>query len=124
MADIKTTITAPGDIQKLREAVNTMDAHSQEAFEEIGAIARLALRSMTLPNEPRSFDDIATALKAICARADEAMNGINCEAESVGCNYVTAPKSTPPELNGPVATAKAGKKAQAPTVSKPLAMEV
>jgi len=87
MTDTKTT-TTPGDLQKLREAVSTMDAYSQEAFKEIGAIARLALRCMTLPNEPRAADDIATALKAICARADEAMNGINAEAESVACNYV------------------------------------
>jgi hypothetical protein len=88
MADTKTTTATPGDIEKLREAVRTMDANSQWAFEEIGAIARLALRSMTPPNEPRAANDIAIALKAIWARADEAMNGINCEAESVGCNYV------------------------------------
>jgi hypothetical protein len=76
------------DLQKLRDAVETMDCLAGSAMEEIASIAKLALSHLETPEGYRHVDDIANALTAIWGKADENRNCIKCEAERVGCNYV------------------------------------
>lgn len=73
------------ELRLLRNAVNTMDALSQEGFDQIIAISRLIMRSLETPDP--DLNDISFAVKAIKGKADDIMNCINCEAENVGCNY-------------------------------------
>ncbi len=79
-------ITDP-EMQKLRNTVEWMDCLSQDAFSKITTMARLALASLEAPDGHRHLDDIANALGAIWSTAEVAENGINYEAETVGCNY-------------------------------------
>jgi hypothetical protein len=72
---------------KLRNAIEVMDALSQEGFSEIAAIANLALARMEMPGCYHSLGDIAYALLAIKQKAENIENYVNAEAEDVGCNY-------------------------------------
>ncbi|BCL91935.1 hypothetical protein ACNRBS_10535 [Ralstonia pseudosolanacearum] len=78
------------DAQKLREAIQNIDAMSQEGFSEIRAIARLALMSLLTPEGQRDTESLAYAFQAICGKADQSGNSINWEAEQVGCNHSDA----------------------------------
>jgi hypothetical protein len=64
-----------------------MDYLSQCGFDEIRAIAKLALIALECPNAYKDPEHIAQAFIVILGRADDFMNAINCEAESVGSNY-------------------------------------
>jgi hypothetical protein len=74
------------------------------------------------------FADLGYAADIAREQLDSAIQALSAAIKlgppTSDINHVTAPKLTPPVLNGPVVTANAGKKTQAPTVSKPLAMEV
>src|SRR5690349_422366 len=85
MNDKSTTIK---EIEKLRDVIQLMDNFSQHGFSQIAAIARLTLTSMQIPESPRTLDDIAYALEAICQKAEYVEDCINGEAENVGCNYI------------------------------------
>ena len=74
--------------QKLRDAVETMDGYSQSGFEEISAIAALALIALETPAGHRNIESIARALMAIKSKAQDIQNIINCEAGNVGCASV------------------------------------
>lgn len=78
------------EISRLQSAITDMDALSQEGFSEIAAIARLTLRAMEAPSTTtRDNEDIAQALRTIWGKADDIQNCINCEAENVGCNWMS-----------------------------------
>lgn len=85
----KTGENQSSDIKKLHQTIECMDGLSQSAFEHIGLLANLALRSMELPGtyKPCSLDDIADAFKIIRTVAEIAMNDINATAENVGCHF-------------------------------------
>ncbi len=76
------------DVRALRNAVRNIDGLSQAGFSEIAAIARLALVCLGTPDGYRHLGNLAHALSAICGKANDIQNCINCEAEEVGCNYV------------------------------------
>jgi len=79
--------TQSDNIDKLRSAVNTMDCIAQKGLSEISAIAELALTALESKKAYRNPEIIAQALNAIFIRSGDIENGINCQAESVGCNY-------------------------------------
>ena len=74
--------------QTLRDAVEMMDAYSQSGFEEISAIATLALIALETPAGHKNIESIARALMAIKSKAQDIQNVINCEAGNVGCASV------------------------------------
>lgn len=76
-----------GDIEAVKEAANTIDSLSQTGFGRIKAISRLALLSLEVPDGHRGVENLAAALEAISAIADDTENCINSEAESVACSY-------------------------------------
>lgn len=75
-------------VKELQNACSFMDALSQSALSEIGAIAQLALVSLETPEGHGHVERLAFAFKAIWNRADDTMKCINAEAEQVGCNHV------------------------------------
>jgi hypothetical protein len=77
--------------KQLRNAVTEMDGLAQYAFGEIETMVSLALLAMEQPGtyaNAVAMDAIANTLIAIKSKAVDIGNCINCEAESVGCNYV------------------------------------
>lgn len=87
-------------LDKLRDAVLTMDLYSQTAFDRIEAIAsvtRAAAAQMlteTRPGFQRGFLlDLGKTLETIEHLASEAQNDINCAAEDVGCAYKEEPSA-------------------------------
>jgi len=82
--------TTTSDAQKLREAIQNIDAMSQGGFSEIAAIAGLALSRLETPEWLLRMEDIARALQAIRSKAQDIENCINAEAESVGGNHTDA----------------------------------
>lgn len=68
----------------LAEAIEIMDSLSQEAFQQIMSIAKLALLSLEYPDGHRNFTALAYALDAIQGKAEDTLNCINYEAEKVG----------------------------------------
>ena len=83
-ATAKTQATPGTSTRDLSEAIVIMDSLSQEAFQQIMSIAKLALLSLEIPDGHRSFTSLAYALEAIVGKADEAMGCVNYEAEKVG----------------------------------------
>lgn len=79
------------DIAKLQSAITDIDALSQEGFSEIAGIARLALKAMerNTKHKTRDLDDIVQVLNVIWGKADDMKNCINCEAENLGCSYIS-----------------------------------
>jgi hypothetical protein len=86
MANIPSGTSAP-TIHKLESTIKTLDALSQDGFSTIFALASMALRLMETEHAYHCPETIAQALTAIRAKAEDIENLINCEAESVGCNY-------------------------------------
>lgn len=78
------TVTPKND---LAQAVKLMDSLSQEAFQSIIAVARLALIALESPAGHRNMSALAFALENIAAKADDAMTSINFEAEKVGHDW-------------------------------------
>ncbi|MDB0569815.1 hypothetical protein LBW59_03380 [Ralstonia solanacearum] len=86
----QTQSTPAVDAKNLREAIQNIDALSQDGFSEIAAIAGLALSRLEMPEGLLHLEDVAYALQAIRGKAQDIKNCINGEAESVGCNYTDA----------------------------------
>lgn len=86
----QTQSTPAVDAKNLREAIQNIDALSQDGFSEIAAIAGLALSRLEMPEGLLHLEDVAYALQAIRGKAQDTKNCINGEAESVGCNYTDA----------------------------------
>lgn len=78
------TVTPKND---LAQAVKLMDSLSQEAFQSIIAVARLALIALESPAGHRNMSALAFALENIATKADDAMGSINFEAEKVGHDW-------------------------------------
>lgn len=76
--------TSPAQKHDLAGAIEMMDSLSQEAFQSIIAVARLALIALESPAGHRNFSSLAFALENIADKADDAMGCINYEAEKVG----------------------------------------
>ncbi len=68
-------------------AIEMMDSLSQEGFQQIMSIAKLALLSLESPEGHRSLTALAYALEAIQGKAEDAMTSINYEAEKVACPW-------------------------------------
>ena len=77
--------------QTLRDTVEVMDGYSQDGFEEISAIATLALIALETPAGHRNIESIARALMAIKSKAQDIQNIINCEAGNVCCASIDKP---------------------------------
>lgn len=73
------------DYKELQDTIQTMDALSQEGFDQIIAISNLILKSLELPRN--DLEDIAHAIKAIKHKSQMIMDCINGEAENVGCQH-------------------------------------
>jgi hypothetical protein len=87
MENTKEAVTSE-EVYKLRNAVEFMDALSQESFSEIRSIALLALLSLETPEGHKHLENVAQALHAIWSKADQIKESINFHAEEVGCGYV------------------------------------
>lgn len=78
----------PATPDQLRNAVTFMDCLSNNGFDEIIAIAKLALAWLETPNGYQHLDVVASALNAIWGKAENIQNSIGWEVEQVGCDYV------------------------------------
>lgn len=77
-------------INDLKQTVTAIDSLSQQGFSDIRSIARLALTALESPDRS-SLDDIARGLRIIWGITDDIENLINCEAENVGCDWMSEP---------------------------------
>ncbi|CNI78274.1 hypothetical protein [Yersinia pekkanenii] len=75
-------------INRLSGAVKDMDCLSRQALSEIVAITDLLLHWMESPECYHHIDKVADALTLISYRAQETIDNVGREAESVGCEYV------------------------------------
>ncbi|MFN3071950.1 hypothetical protein ACKWMY_28110 [Serratia sp. J2] len=76
------------DMNRLHAAITDIDCLSQQAFSEIAAAADLLLHWMESPEGYQRPDVIAAALSSISHKAQQTLENIGLEAESVGCEYV------------------------------------
>lgn len=84
-------VTAQADtIRDLCNTVQFIDALSQEAFSEIGSIAKLTKANIEsrISQGENSLEDFYHTVSAIEARALNTLNLIKAEAEQAGCSYV------------------------------------
>ncbi|BFI43717.1 hypothetical protein YKD1_01360 [Yersinia pseudotuberculosis] len=75
-------------INRLSGAVKDMDCLSQQALSEIVAMAELLLHWMESPKCYERIGMMADTLNLISYRAQETVESIEREAESVGCEYI------------------------------------
>lgn len=76
------------DMNRLHAAITDMDCLSQQAFSEIEVTAELLLRRMESPDFYKNMDMVADALTLISNRAQQGLESVGCEADSVGCGYI------------------------------------
>ncbi|RDL25080.1 hypothetical protein [Serratia fonticola] len=76
------------DMNRLHAAITDMDCLSQQAFSEIEVTAELLLRRMESPEFYKNMDILAGALILITTRAQQALESVGHEADSVGCGYI------------------------------------
>lgn len=81
-------LPAVTDLERLRDAIRSMDAISQEGFSRIEALARITLMALETPDAYRFPELIAQTLDTIAAVAQTSMDAANSSAEEVGCNWV------------------------------------
>jgi hypothetical protein len=78
-------------LDELAASVRRMDELSQDGFEQIQDLARVALRVMeTAPYSP-DLAPLKSVLLCIRDKAVDICNLINVEAEDRGCNHVQPP---------------------------------
>lgn len=75
-------------INVLSAAIKDMDCLSRQALSEIVAITDLLLHWMESPGCYDRMDKMADALTLISYRAQETIDNVGREAESVGCEYI------------------------------------
>ncbi|VVE01515.1 hypothetical protein [Pandoraea terrigena] len=75
-------------IEQLRTTIIDNDALAQDGFEEIRAIAKLALMALETPAGQNSPETLARAFEAIWGISERVEGAISSNAEEVGCNYV------------------------------------
>jgi hypothetical protein len=78
-------------LDELAASVRRMDELSQEGFEQIQDLARVALRVMETAPYSRDLAPLKSVLLCIRDKAEDIGNLINAEAEDRGCNHVQAP---------------------------------
>jgi hypothetical protein len=76
--------TPGASTRDLANAIEMMDGLSQDGFNQIMSIAKLALLSLETPAGNRNLAPLAHALELMAAHAQDTMNCINTHAESVG----------------------------------------
>lgn len=76
------------DAQRLSGAIKDMDAMSQEGFNRIEALARVALMALETPAAHRAPEMLAGVLEAIASTAQASRDAVACSAEDVGCRWV------------------------------------
>ncbi|WP_447886451.1 hypothetical protein [Serratia fonticola] len=76
------------DLKILHAVITDIDALSQHALSEIVSAADLLLQWMESPESYQRLNVIADVLTLISYRAQETLETIGHEAESVGCGYV------------------------------------
>ncbi|PJG63867.1 hypothetical protein CV016_04410 [Yersinia kristensenii] len=76
------------DMNALRAAVTDIDCLSQQTLLEIVAMAELLLHWMESPRCYERMGMMADTLNLISYRAQETVENIGREAESVGCEYI------------------------------------
>lgn len=76
------------EIQTLRDTVKTMDCLAQRGFDQIEAIARLAILSLETPDGQRNTEALSHALRVIADMAFRTGDSISFEADEVGCRFV------------------------------------
>lgn len=77
------------DIEELQSVITQIDSYSQESFSEIATLARLTIKAIESGTCVNPLDDTLNVLRMIWGKADDIRNLINCEAEGVGCNYIS-----------------------------------
>lgn len=75
-------------INVLSAAIKDMDCLSRQALLEIAAIADLLLHWMESPECYQRMHMMADVLNLISYRAQETIENVGREAESVGCEYI------------------------------------
>jgi len=73
-------------ITELNNTINFMDALSQEGFSKIAGIAGMAANALKDDTDSENMRQVFYAIKDL---AQDINNSINCEAENVGCNYIS-----------------------------------
>jgi hypothetical protein len=76
------------DINRLRDALLTVDSIADTNLSEIAAIATLCLRALETPAGCSDLESIAMAFSAIASKAYAANEMIGQEAVDVGCTNV------------------------------------
>ena len=81
-------------MRDMRHAIEMMDCSAQQGLGQVDAIAGLVKKGVSTVLNSSSHDlprahalEISTAMDAIQYICQDLGNGINCEAEQVGCNY-------------------------------------
>lgn len=82
-----TQIVHGNQIGNLKQVIERMDCASQGAFNDIAAIARLALLALESPHGCRDTRSLAAALVAIEDRANTGWHLVNNEAVDAECGY-------------------------------------
>ena len=80
-------IVSGNEIGNLKQVIEDMDCTAQGAFNDIAAIARLALLALESPKGCRDTHSLAAAFVAIEDRANTAWHLVNNEAVDAGCGY-------------------------------------
>ncbi|WP_374625080.1 hypothetical protein [Pandoraea sp.] len=75
-------------IQELRTTVIDNGELARYGFEEIRAIAKLALMALETPAGQDSVETLARAFEAIWGISESVEDAISSNAEGVGCTYV------------------------------------
>lgn len=77
------------ELEKLRNKIRELDCLSQSAFSQIAALAKLALKSLEVPDpHGHNLESLARAFEMIWTTAETTENNINGEAEEVGCHFI------------------------------------
>ncbi|WP_323031562.1 hypothetical protein [Brachymonas denitrificans] len=87
-----TTTSTAGDAQQpstqqLRQTIEEIAGYANQAFDEIAAVARLALLALETPNGQRNTEPLAHAFSVICSLAQDMQNTIDYTAEAIDCGY-------------------------------------
>lgn len=75
------------NLKTLHGFITSMDALSQHAFNQIGAISTLLLSYMETVEGQSGNEVIARAIECISCLASEGVENIGGDAESVNCGY-------------------------------------
>ncbi|HMN20587.1 MAG TPA: hypothetical protein PKA16_04250 [Ottowia sp.] len=95
-------------VRELRDAVEAIDCFSQDGFQEIAAIAKLAVASMGTAEGLMHTENILFALRAIWGTAETTVDLIADQAERVGCAHKSPPDRDYWKARAAIADARQG----------------